>query len=327
MSWFNSFKHRVSKAWNCLLSRLMLPLSPAHHRDYEQLSSTLDAIPDLMFELDEEGRHHDFRALRKELLVAPPEALLGRTVTDVMPPEAAKSVMEALKTTIKHGYSEGTHIFLPTPMGDRWFEVSMARKQTAEGEPTRFIALSRDITDRKEQQLHTERLAYIDTLTELPNRKRLEERLQEASEHARKAGQIGALLFLDLDKFKQLNDTKGHHVGDLLLKMLAKRLRSSVRQSDLVSRWGGDEFIVMLQNLGHDRSQVTQRMISLCNELSLRLNTPYELEGHQYRCSASIGIYLFEGHENSIHEIIQHADAAMYSAKQDEDRPFVFSNS
>ena len=332
MGFLHSLMRNIAVAWNRILLSLMLP-DPSRPNDaylsnssYENLSSTLNAIPDLMFELDAEGRHWDFRALRPELLVAPPEKLLGHTVSDVMPVEAAEAVMNALNETILKGYSHGTHIHLPTPIGDRWFEVSMARKENITGEEPRFIALSRDITERKKRQIETERLAYIDPLTELPNRHLLRKRLQLAIAASKKSGQYSALLFLDLDNFKTLNDTKGHDAGDLLLQLMAQRLRASVRKEDIVARWGGDEFVIMIQGLDHDRERATEKASLICEQMIGRLNIPYELNGYEHECKASIGINLFESNEQDIDQIIKRADTAMYSAKHSNSDQYSFFN-
>jgi PAS domain S-box-containing protein len=141
------------------------------------MAATLEAIPDLMFELDADGRHWDFRARRTERLVAPPENLLGHTVFEVMPIEAARAVMAALAEATSAGSSDETQIHLPTPMGERWFEISIARKDTQASEDLRFIVLSRDITERKQAQEAVERLAFFDALTDLPNRSLLMDRL------------------------------------------------------------------------------------------------------------------------------------------------------
>lgn len=162
--------------------------------------------------------------------------------------------MDALAEAASCGTSQGTQIFLPTPTGDRWFEVSMARKKRMEGEEPCFIVLSRDITDRKQAQAETERLAFFDELTGLPNRRLLRDRLQQIVAACVRCGSYSALLFIDLDNFKSLNDTRGHDAGDLLLQQVAERLRTSVRGEDSVARWGGDAFVVILQGLADDDS-------------------------------------------------------------------------
>lgn len=330
MRFFDSFMRDFAVVWNRILLRLMVHDSSRPedaslaNSSYDDLSSTLNAIPDLMFELDAQGRHWDFRALRPELLVAPAEELLGNTVSDVMPEAAAQAVMNALNETILKGYSHGTHIHLPTPIGDRWFEVSMARKERISGEEPRFIALSRDITDRKNRQIKTERLAYIDALTELPNRHFLRERLQLAVETGKTSGKYGALLFLDLDNFKTLNDTKGHDAGDLLLQLVAQRLRSSVRKENIVARWGGDEFVILIQGLDNDRQRAAEQANLICEQIIGRLSLPYELHGYEHICKASIGVNLFENGEQNIDEIIKRADTAMYSAKHSNSKQYLF---
>jgi len=314
-----------------MLNRLSLPEpSPAKgfvapNLSYQHLSSTLNAIPDLMFELDADGRHWDCHVLRTELLVVPIEDLLGRTINEVMPEEAAEALMQAIQDTIKNGYSDGTHIHLPTPLGERWFEVSMAPKEKIAGEAPRFIVLSRDITERKLKYLEAERLAFIDPLTELPNRHWLQQQLQQAHERSQSSGQYGAVLFLDLDNFKPLNDTKGHNVGDALLRLMAQRLKSTVRKGDLVARWGGDEFII-IQQLGIERNAARAVTKQVCDLIVERLNTPYELEGEMFTCPASVGVNLFNGHEQDIQQIIKHADLAMYKAKQANPGHYHFHN-
>lgn len=293
---------------------------------YDQLASTLNAIPDLMFELDAEGRHWDFRALRPELLVAPPEALLGYTVSDVMPAEAAKAVMAALQETMRQGYSHGTHIHLPTPTGERWFEVSMARKEKVPGEEPRFIALSRDITERKTRELQTEQLAFLDPLTGLPNRHLLKERLADAQQVSEQSGQHGALFFLDLDNFKELNDTRGHQTGDLLLTLVARRLGATMRKDDTVARWGGDEFIVVAPGLDPVYETAAAQAGDICDQMLSRLRVPYELDGARYTCIPSVGIHVFKGTTHGIEDVIRHADMAMYACKRRPDSDYIIAD-
>lgn len=320
---------KLKFVWNKLLQNFMFSDASVHNAagiGEQQLSSTLNAIPDLMFELDEEGRHWDFRALRPELLVAPAEVLMGRTVSDVMPEEAAAAVMLALNETRLKGFSNGTQIQLPTPVGVRWFEVSMARKEHFNGEEPRFIALSRDITERKKQYLKAESLAYTDALTGLSNRVLFEERLEIAIRSCEATGLYAAVMFIDLDYFKQLNDSMGHDVGDQLLKQFAQRLSSSVRSQDLVARWGGDEFIVMIETLGHDRSGAEEQIKHICAQLIDKMRMPYDLDDHQHQCHVSIGVRLFKGDDGDLSAILKEADKAMYSAKQVSSSHYAFNN-
>jgi len=319
----------LTRLWNSGLQRLMIGDSgpvPAV-AGHEGLASTLNAIPDLMFELDEDGRHLDFRALRPELLVAPPETLLGRTVADVMPPEAAESVMRTLREAANDGHAHGTQICLPTPVGERWFEVSMARKAGSDDSARRFIALSRDITERKTQQIEAEKLAYFDGLTGLPNRYLLKKSLQSRAVTSELKGQFGALLFMDLNNFKILNDTHGHSTGDQLLKLVAERLRSAVRGGDLVVRWGGDEFVALITPLASSRDEAEKRAREICEQIVQRTNRPYELNGCTHLCPVSIGVKVFENLREDFEELVEHADKAMYRAKKSGESQYVMDGS
>ena len=325
-------KYKLTQTWNSLLRHLMISDDRASEQvassqpSYEALSSTLSAIPDLMFELDSEGRHWDAHVLRPELLVAPAEQLLGHTVTNVMPQAAAKLVMQGLEVTQQSGYAHGIHIHLPTAIGPRWFEVSIARKQVSpcEQQDLRFIVLSRDITERKLAHLEAEKLAYIDQLTELPNRHAVQHELlaRVASQHLQ--GFYSALLFLDLDDFKNINDNHGHHVGDLLLKQVAQRLRDNVREDDMLIRWGGDEFIVLLNKLSDDHQQAQQFATTICRKIADKVSEPYFLEHIEYRCHISIGVSLFNDPQCCIDTIIQQADSAMYKAKKSHSERYAF---
>ncbi|NKC17879.1 diguanylate cyclase [Pseudoalteromonas sp. S4498] len=292
---------------------------------YEELASTLSAMPDLMFELDEEGRHWDARILRPELLVAPAEQLIGHTVTEVMPEHAAKVVMLALQEAKVNGYSHGSHIHLPTPVGERWFEVSIARKVATSSDnhaEMRFIVLSRDINERKLEYLEAEKLAYHDQLTELPNRHILQHGLVEQLHAGQQLGCYCAILFLDLDDFKKANDLHGHHVGDQLLKTVAQRLCASVRQGDVVIRWGGDEFVILITHLSPKYSKAKSHVVGICQQIINKVDKPYLFESDKLNCRVSIGVSLFDNLD--IETGIRQADSAMYQAKQSDSLRYAF---
>jgi diguanylate cyclase (GGDEF)-like protein len=285
----------------------------AESRDH--LATTLEAIPDLLFEMDGDGRYWDYRARRRDLLVAPPEQLLGYTVFDVMPLQAAQAVMASLAEAALLGGSQGAQICLSLPVGDSWFELSVARKKSLDAEGQRFIVLSRDITRRKQAEAEIEHLAFFDPLTGLPNRRLLLDRLQQALTVSARHDSYGALLFIDLDHFKVLNDTRGHLSGDLLLQEVAQRLQASVRGEDSVARLGGDEFVLMLQGLARDTTSAIAQVAAVGEELLSRLSQVYLLDGLQYHCTASIGVSLFNGAAQDVGELLKCADAAMYVAK------------
>ncbi|WP_082696104.1 diguanylate cyclase domain-containing protein [Aquitalea pelogenes] len=184
-----------------------------------------------------------------------------------------------------------------------------------QGATSHFVAIFQDITERKAAADKIQTLAFYDPLTHLPNRRLLLERLQHALENARRKQQYGALLFLDLDNFKSLNDTMGHDMGDILLQQVAARLLEGLRIGDTVARLGGDEFIVMLENLGEEREQALREAETVGRKILLSLHQPYSLNGHAYRSSSSLGIALFAREHACSEDILKEADLAMYQAK------------
>lgn len=186
------------------------------------------------------------------------------------------------------------------------------------------LELGVDITERKEMEEEIRQLAFFDSLTNLPNRRLLNDRLTQAFSLSRRSSRYGALMFIDLDNFKPLNDRYGHNVGDLLLIEVARRLTSDIREVDTVARFGGDEFVVMLTELEADKVEATSLARILAEKILSMLSVPYELTASEgmseksvtHICSASIGVAMFFNHENSPEEIIKWADIAMYQAKE-----------
>lgn len=172
-----------------------------------------------------------------------------------------------------------------------------------------------DVTDIRLATAEIESLAFYDPLTSLPNRRLLLDRLAQATVLAAREGWTGALLFLDLDQFKMLNDTLGHEVGDQLLQQVAQRLRSAVRSSDTVARLGGDEFVVMLCELSHEASEAGTLAQRVGDKILARLNQPYVLGAHLHRSACSIGATLFGRQPQSAAELLKQADIAMYQIK------------
>lgn len=183
------------------------------------------------------------------------------------------------------------------------------------GQPPEMFCIDIDISGRKAAEDEARYLAFYDALTELPNRRLLVDRLQQVLAGSARSGVATAVLFVDLDNFKTLNDTRGHEVGDMLLIEVARRLRSQVRELDTVARLGGDEFVVVLQNLGTDPTEAADQARMLGDMLRARLAQPYDLQGHEHHCSASIGITLLHGQRTTVDEILKQADMAMYRAK------------
>ncbi len=185
-----------------------------------------------------------------------------------------------------------------------------------EGLASHYVMAFSDITRTKKDADEIYNLAFFDPLTSLPNRRLLMDRLTQAVASSGRTGQKAALLFLDLDNFKNLNDTLGHDFGDLLLQQTAQRLRHSLRAEDTVARIGGDEFVIILQNLGEDDSDAPTQTESVANKILAALNQPYSLHDHECYSSASIGVTLFEDSSEQVEELLKQADIAMYQAKK-----------
>lgn len=179
-----------------------------------------------------------------------------------------------------------------------------------------YVATLTDRTVSKKAEEEIKFLAFFDPLTHLPNRRLLLDRLQHALATSARSGKQGALLFLDLDEFKALNDTHGHDIGDLLLQQVAEKLTALVRESDTVARLGGDEFVVMLENLSEHDLEAAAQAETIGNKILSAFNQPYQLGHHQCQSSTSIGITLFNDHERQIDEMLKQADIAMYQAKK-----------
>jgi diguanylate cyclase (GGDEF)-like protein/PAS domain S-box-containing protein len=189
-------------------------------------------------------------------------------------------------------------------------------ERDAAGKPLRVTGTILDITERKHAEAEIEHLAFFDPLTGLPNRRLLQDRLGLALASARRTGEFGTLLFIDLDNFKRLNDSRGHAVGDRLLKEVARRLGTQLREADTLARLGGDEFVVLLANLGHHAANAANLARDVAEKLRTALSPGFTIEGSEYHASASIGIALFPEHAESADDLLRHADTAMYAAKE-----------
>ncbi|MBV2264731.1 MAG: EAL domain-containing protein [Thauera sp.] len=403
-------------------------------------AAILQTLPDPLFELDIDGRCHAYRTPDEDLLAAPPEVFLGRTVREVLPPEEAEVCLEALREAAAKGRSTGKVFKVEAPQGTRWFELSVAPMASAVGRSQRFNVLSRevtarermeraqqeqesllravvdntpveywardlegrcilqnamtvahwgdllgqrpeesarepayrnewlatnrrayagetvhreveyvvdgetrifqclvapirvggevvgifgfnqDITERKRQEHQIHELAFFDPLTRLPNRRLMFDRLERALGSSARRRHQGALLLIDLDHFKELNDSHGHEAGDQLLMKVAARLGLSIREGDTAARLGGDEFVVILEDL-EDVADELLHVKAVADRISRELGRPFLLqrgaagETISYQCSASIGISAFGEPGVGAAELLRRADTALYQAK------------
>jgi diguanylate cyclase (GGDEF)-like protein/PAS domain S-box-containing protein len=201
----------------------------------------------------------------------------------------------------------------------------MVVSRNAEGKPLRMIGTTTDISMRKNAEDEIHRLAFFDALTDLPNRRLLNDRLTQAMAYSKRTNCYGALLFLDLDNFKPLNDTYGHPMGDLLLTEAASRLKNCVRGMDTVARFGGDEFVVILNELGADKADSIVQCRTIAEKICAALSVPYQLKSKEtspdkitveHRITVSMGVYVFINHKDKQDDILRWADIAMYQAKK-----------
>lgn len=285
-----------------------------------KLRDTLGAIPDLLLEVDAAGRIMD-RHVPEPTGLALGDAV-GKTLAEVFHEEAATVFTAALQEALEQGASLGMITELETRQGPRWFELSASRKEGARNGAASFVVLARDVTSRREAEQNVYRLAYFDPLTGLPNRLSFGERLEREVYRARRADRKLAVLFLDLDGFKNINDTMGHGTGDLLLQWVSDRLRHSVRPADVVARvdaseqeialarLGGDEFTVLVPNL-----ESAEDVLGVAHRIHEQMRRPFLLEGRDVVLTASIGISVFPDDGEDGSTLLKHADTAMYHAK------------
>ncbi|MCG7869019.1 MAG: hypothetical protein B6D70_03580 [gamma proteobacterium symbiont of Stewartia floridana] len=186
----------------------------------------------------------------------------------------------------------------------------------AEGNITNYIAVKDDITHRKQIEKEVEKLAFYDALTRLPNRRLFMNRLKQVILQSRHQQSYSALLFIDLDHFKNLNDSYGHDIGDLLIIDVASRITSCLREDDLVARLGGDEFVVILENIGKESTDINNSVVTICEKILETVATETKLNNITYSSTCSIGVCLFMDEYQRAEDILKRADTAMYEAKK-----------
>ena len=195
----------------------------------------------------------------------------------------------------------------------KWLTTSAVKDAT--GKVTNYIGTQYDITERKLAEARINELAFFDQLTGLPNRTLMHDRLRQAMKASERSGTYGALMLIDLDNFKTLNDTLGHDMGDLLLKQVAQRLTACLRAGDTVARLGGDEFVLMLASLSANEKDAATRVELIGEKILAQLNQTYQLKDVTYLCTASIGASLFTGQKTEVDVLLKQSDIALYKSK------------
>jgi diguanylate cyclase (GGDEF)-like protein/PAS domain S-box-containing protein len=300
-------------------------------RSEKKFRTLFDSTSDMVMMMDEKGFFDANKAALEGTGCVSVEDFCSRHPADLSPPQQPGGTSSLILAN--------QHIATAMEKGYHRFEWAMKRVDSGKIFPAeltltamdmdgkRFLqVVVRDITERKqvEEQIHN--LAFYDTLTQLPNRRMLNDRMNQAMASSKRSGHYGALLFLDLDNFKPLNDNYGHMVGDLLLKEVARRISSCVREMDTVARFGGDEFVVMLTELFADKTESAAQAGIVAEKIRITLAETYVLKvqhGDQaeatveHHCTSSIGVVLFINHKDSPEDILKWADLAMYQAKDD----------
>lgn len=245
------------------------------------------------------------------------EEAIGRNLLELIVPP---SMRDSVQASVTHMFHTGEtlpngEMRLQRKNGSLVDVLSSHALVQVPGQSPEMFCIDVDISERRASEEEARQLAFYDVLTQLPNRRLLEDRLQQVLTHCQRYGLHTAVVFIDLDHFKALNDSHGHAVGDLLLCEVALRLRGCVREQDTVARLGGDEFVVVLQELSRHTQEAAAQARALGEAILVQLRQRYDLEGHECHTSASIGVTLLSPHQNSVGDALKQADRAMYRAK------------
>ncbi|MGA3115287.1 MAG: EAL domain-containing protein [Syntrophobacteraceae bacterium] len=299
------FHHRLRYIWRSTLVSHDLRKSEMKNR------ALIDALPDLLLRINSDGRTLELREPGGFDQVF--SGLLSKNINEVFSEEVSRPIMQNLHRAISSGGMQFFEHDLQVDEDARYYEWRIVGSGKDEA-----LAIVRDITERKRTEERVFRLAYHDILTGLLNRNSFKEHLAQALAQAQRHGRYVATLFLDLDRFKRINDTFGYKVGDLLLQSVAERIREGVRKSDKparhvdsVSRLGGDEFTILLPEISHvqDSAKVAKRILE-------SVSRPIIVAGHEIFITGSIGITVYPMDGEDPDTLLKNADAAMYSAKE-----------
>ena len=304
------------------LQQAVMDLNQSHRKlkdSEEKYRAIFENLQDVYLEVTLAGHISEISPSIAKISSYRRDDLLGTEVHELFPALSShESLLEKLPTD---GQIIDYELYLQDREGKRIPCSLNANYQQAKGSAEdKICATLRDISERKQADARIEYLAYYDALTDLPNRRLLLDRLEQSISRARRTGRYGAMLFLDLDRFKNINDSLGHPIGDALLTEVSRRLTHDLRVEDTVSRLGGDEFVLLLADLHEDRDQAAGFAQTVAEKVQQRLAEKYQLNGHDLHITPSIGVAMFPSgiqSKDTSDDILRHADTAMYRAKDD----------
>ena len=282
-----------------------------------RLNTILDSVEAYIYIKDPQFRYQYVNHKVCELFGRPREDVLGQTDEAFFDATTVANLRNNDRRVLQQGERvqlEEVNRSLEGSCEQAYLSVKLPLRRP-DGSIYALCGISTDITEHKRNLEQIHQLAFYDPLTGLPNRRLLLERLQHALDRHQRSHQEGALLFIDLDNFKNLNDTLGHAMGDRFLQQVAQRLRSQVRQEDTLARLGGDEFVLMLEDLSARGNELFAELEAVAGKLLGSLAQPYELQGQLHTSTASIGVTLFSDAQGTVEELLKRADLAMYQAK------------
>lgn len=275
-------------------------------------------MPDLTLILSEEGEYIDIYGVSDHLLCDSPTVLINKNVNDVLAKSDAQPIMAVIEKTLASNKMQVFEYELEINKKAVTFEGRTApinSYQPNNPSQRHIVWMARDITVRKKTEKKVEKLAFYDPLTNLPNRRMLNERLSMCVERIKRNHKTGVLFFLDLDSFKRINDSLGHNAGDELLVELSKRLSRIIRASDTIARVGGDEFVVLLEHVGDNHEQANIESEIVAKKLQSAFDEKFEIGKLAFQVSCSIGICLIDNENLVTDNILKFADTAMYRSK------------
>ena len=285
----------------------------------KKLRAVIDGALDAIITIDEKGDLVEFNPAAERIFGYTKQEVLGKKLSEVIIPPSLREAHEEkhhqyVQTGKKHIFDRRIELTAMRSDGSE-FPVELTLTALKDENSSLVTGFIRDISQQKKAQQEIESFAYYDALTGLPNRRLLIDRFQRAALTCKRSKTYCALIFIDLDNFKLLNDTKGHDVGDRLLKEVASRIQSIVREDDTVARLSGDEFVIIIEHLDAHQNIAYKQAGEIAQKIMSELNKSFQLDLFEFNTTASLGITLFESDQLSFENHLRHADTAMYQSK------------